>query len=691
MPSRTRSTMSYLVFALLGFALASPPAFAAGSEPDLAAFDLDDLMAMEVTSVSKKTERAFEAPAAVFVLTSDDIRRSNQRTIPELLRMIPGVQVAQLSSSSYAITVRGFNSIFSEKLLVLIDGRTVYQPLFGGVLWDAQDLPLADIDRIEVIRGPGGTVWGANAVNGVINIVTKSAADTQGLHLEVGAGNYEPYERPGAGVARYGGSVGDKIQYRAYLKAFDRDALKHDGATPADDAWQQLRFGFRTDSQPSENGTFTLQGDYYDGVTRFIAESDVSGGNILARYTHEFTEEHNASLQFYYDRTDRNFGLLNYELDTWDLEYEHQFAPSEWLDMVWGFNYRRTRDNADLNTAVIGIAPDKRKLSLISGFLQAEARALDDLLRATLGTKLSDTDTTGFEFQPSARIAIVPNDKMTFWTSISRAVRTPSRANEDFTSFSFSTTGVPIENTGNRGVEAEDLLSFEAGARLQPTPWMHFDVAGFYNIYEDLIVSDVHAGSEMPPPTGTSGITRIPAGAVFYIRSTASTHADATAYGFELFNRMQLVENKSFVKKWWVDLTYAFLKVDMDRDGGIGLDNHPANADGAAGQDKSDARGRTESKHTVGMRNHFNLLYNLEFDIAYFFVGKVDEVGLTEEGVGSYHRLDLRSAWRMNDNVELSVSVENVNDGGHKEWNSEIFGVASVVPRTVYGKLTLDF
>lgn len=255
-------------------------------------------------------ERAFEAPAAAFVITSEDIRRSGLRSIPELLRRVPGIQVARLGTSWYATSVRGFSTTFSSKLLVLIDGRSVYTPLFAGVFWDVQDTPLSDIDRIEVIRGPGGTVWGANAVNFVINIVTKSAADTLGLHVEAGVGNSE---RLGSGLVRYGHRVSDNVDLRVYFKRFDRAHLKlgdnNTGASiPPHDDWNQIRTGFRMHTKLFASGEFTLQGDLYDGradasVAGTVDNFKLGGGNVLGRYTHTFSDTHNAPIQFYYDRT----------------------------------------------------------------------------------------------------------------------------------------------------------------------------------------------------------------------------------------------------------------------------------------------------------------------------------------------------------------------------------------------------
>ena len=660
----------------------------AAAEVDLAEFDLEDLMSMEVTSVSKKAERAFEAPAAAFVITSEDIRRSGLRSIPELLRLVPGIQVARLGTSWYATSVRGFGTTFSSKLLVLIDGRSVYTPLFAGVFWDVQDVPLHDIDRIEVIRGPGGTVWGANAVNGVINIVTKAAGDSQGWHIETGFGDFE---RAGSGTIRYGGRIGDDIDFRVYLKHFDREQLHKDSF---DDA-KQVRGGFRMDAKVGDRGSMTLQGDLYHGTENGIVAGGQDttkhgGGNILARYTHEFSETHNASLQFYYDRTDRNTDIILYELDTIDLELKHQIKPLAWLDFVWGFEYRhrsdhsRTGNPANYNPVlplfglpdVIIIDPSKRKTNLFSGFVQAEARAWDDKIRLTLGTKLEDNSTSGFEIQPSARLAFVPNERVTLWASVARAVRTPSRANDDIDTVGQTSLELPSQNFGNPDSEAEDLMAYEGGIRLQPMDWLHFDLAGFYNDYDDLLVSDL-VSVTMVDPDGGGPIPLTPV-----IRTVGSNAASGVAWGFELFGRVQIPVEHSMLKKWWVDGTYSYIDVDVNRDNMLAI---PA----VFGTDSALDSGVSEAHHTIGLRSHMNFVHELELDLAYSYVSEVENVGGSK--VKGYHRFDLRTAWRPIEHVEVSFSVQNVFDGGHYEWNSELFIPTTKIPRTFYAKVALDF
>ena len=636
------------------------------------------------------------------------------RTIPELLRLVPGVQVAQLAGNQYAISVRGFNGNFSDKLLVLIDGRSIYTPLFAGVFWDLQDTPLSDIDRIEVIRGPGGTVWGANAVNGVINIVTKSAADTLGLHVELGVGNYE---RLGSGFVRYGHRLTDDVDLRVYFKRFDRAHLKRGdnnaGASiPPHDDWNQIRTGFRVDAKLGASGNFTLQGDLYDGredaiVAGALDNFKLGGGNVLGRYTHTFSDTHKASIQLYYDRTDRKSDILIYELDTVDLEFTHQIAPRPWLELVWGGEYRHHADSSKTANPstfipvpaltlldVLTIDPSSRTMDLFSGFVQAEARVLDEKLRLTLGTKLEDNVTSGFEFQPSIRVAFIPNATLALWGSVSRAVRTPSRGEQDIDNIGIlenPLAGDPrliaLKDAGNRDIEAEDMMAYELGIRAQPVDWIHLDLAVYYNVYDDLIIYDVLPGEPFINAPAMGGGTPSPETAI--INRTFSNHGSADAWGFELFARFQLLEDHAIVKKWWVDATYSYVDVDIDRDKGIHLGSIFDFSGDPIGEDQEDAPGLTEAHHTLGMRSHMNFAWDLELDLAYTYVSSVDQVG--KQKVAAYHRFDLRAGWRPTEHIEASFTVENLFDAGHDEWNSELFIAGTKIPRSFYARIVLNF
>lgn len=402
---------------------------------DLTNMSLEDLMNLEVTSVSKKEQKLSQTAAAIYVVTQEDIRRSGATSIPEVLRMVPGLQVARLSGSKWAITSRGFNGRFANKMLVLVDGRSVYTPTFSGVFWDVQDLLLEDVERIEVIRGPGGTLWGANAVNGVINIITKPAKETQGGFLTAGSGS----EERGFGGFRYGGKLGRDIAYRLYSKYFNRSNLADMSGRNSPGGWDILRGGFRMDWKGTERDSLTLQGDIYNGHIRernssivslvppfrrtLDSQTGVSGGNVMALWNRTFAGGSAMRLQMYYDRTrhEDSSAVITSRgeiVDSSDLDFQHRFALGKRQDIVWGIGYRFTSDSVQ-NTFSVAFDPNHRATHLFSTFVQDEIFIVKDRLRLTVGSKFEHNDYTGFEAQPSLRLLWTPNDRHTFWGAIS--------------------------------------------------------------------------------------------------------------------------------------------------------------------------------------------------------------------------------------------------------------------------------
>ncbi|HET9131152.1 MAG TPA: TonB-dependent receptor plug domain-containing protein, partial [Terriglobia bacterium] len=346
--------------------------------PDVTAISLEDLMNIKVTSVSKRAQKLSDAPAAIFVITQEDIRRSGARSVPEALRMAPGIEVARIDENKWAIGSRGFNGRFANKLLVLIDGRTVYTPLFSGVYWNVQDVLVEDIERIEVIRGPGATLWGANAVNGVINIITKSAQATQSALLTAEAGNEERI----LGGVRYGDKIGDKAFYRAYTKYSKWASSTDEMGQDAFDGWDMLRGGFRIDSVTQKANSYTIQGDIYKSVygetltapmltapyfSTFRNGGDFSGGNLLGRWNHTSTRS-TTTLQLYFDRTSTAAdSLLEDHQNIYDADFQHDIRVSEGQELIWGLGYRSTQDQI-FSTPAVTLNPDHRSLSLFSGF-----------------------------------------------------------------------------------------------------------------------------------------------------------------------------------------------------------------------------------------------------------------------------------------------------------------------------------
>ncbi|MCP5005924.1 MAG: TonB-dependent receptor plug domain-containing protein, partial [Planctomycetes bacterium] len=408
---------------------------------DLTSLSLEDLMNIKVTSVSKRPQKLIDAASAIYVITQEDIRRSGATNIPDALRRVPGIQVAHINMNTWAITSRGLNSFLSNKLLVLMDGRSVYTPLFSGVYWDVQDTLLEDIDRIEVIRGPGASLWGDNAVNGVINIITKQAGDTQGGLLSTGYGN----EQQGFGNLRYGNKIGNDAYFRVYSKYFNRDNAVDASGKKTNDSWHAQRGGFRIDWDIKKQDSLTVQGDIYDskfGETAATVsltspfsntindDSKFAGWNVLTRWKHTFSEYSNFELQLYYDQTERESIKLREDRDTYDFDFQHRFKFGERQDVVWGLGYRLTHDNIR-NSFDFSFNPDSRSMSLYSGFVHDEITLIEDKLRLTVGSKLSYNVFTGLEVQPNARLLWKPCERHSTWLSFSRAVRTPSRAEND--------------------------------------------------------------------------------------------------------------------------------------------------------------------------------------------------------------------------------------------------------------------
>ena len=476
-------------------ALTSAPAIADEvSTSALKTMSVEDLMNIEVTSVARHPEKLLEAASAIQVITQDDIRRSGATSIPEALRLADNLQVAQKNSHDWAISARGFNTDLANKLLVMIDGRTVYTPLYSGVFWDVQDYLLEDIDRIEVISGPGGALWGANAVNGVINIITKSAKDTQGVYAEAGGGS-QPQDFTGV---RYGGSLGADSAYRVYGKYFDRGAEVLANGDSASDSWRQGRAGFRMDSDATAHDRLTLQGDYYDGreneQTGGIAA--VSGANLLGRWTRSVSDESDFSLQSYLDQTHLGdpeaplmvsgmqfspAGTVYDDLTTYDVDFQHRFSLGARNRVVWGLGYRYTHD-AVIEAPSVGFFPAVLAQNLYSAFVQDEL-ALARNLSFTLGTKLEHNDYTGFEFEPDARLSWALNSSQALWAAVSRAVRTPSRIDTDL---SEGTPPYLVLLKGNPDFTSEALLAYELGYRAQLNSAFTASVSSFYNQYNDL-------------------------------------------------------------------------------------------------------------------------------------------------------------------------------------------------------------
>jgi iron complex outermembrane receptor protein len=464
---------------------------------------IEELMQLKVTSVSRRPEKLKEAASAIQVITREDILRSGATNIPEALRLAPNLQVAQISANGWIISARGFNAAFSNKLLVMIDGRSVYSPLFAGVFWDVQDLLLEDVDRIEVISGPGSTVWGANAVNGIINIITRNARETKGLYLSAAAGNFM---QDFAGL-RFGGKTRSGLSYRVDAQRNDYKNTKGSNGTPNSDKWGITRGGFRLDWASREVNQFMIEGNVYGGSERTSPASPMDGQNITARFVHTYSESSGLTLQVYFDRTwrhDIKSTITDY-LETYDVDLAHRFPVGKWNLINWGAGYRFMHNELDNDTQLAGFIPKKKNMQLYSGFIQDEL-SLGSCWKFTLGTKLQQYTYSGFEVQPSARLAWMPDEENTVWAAVSRALRTPSRIDVDYYLPTYPVPeGVPNVSGGPDFI-SEKLIAYELGYHVQPGPKFYLSLALFYNQYNDLYSVEAKPGTvDYQIENGTEG------------------------------------------------------------------------------------------------------------------------------------------------------------------------------------------
>jgi iron complex outermembrane receptor protein len=616
--------------ACAGVAFCLSPALAAERSGSFADLTLEQLANIEVTSVSGRAERLSDAPASIFVITGEDIRRSGARTLPEALRIAPNLQVARTSAHAYAISARGFNNSngLANKLLVLIDGRTVYSPVMSGVFWEQQDVMLEDVERIEVISGPGATLWGANAVNGVINVITRTAGGTQGGLLTAGIGN-----RDHGAAARYGGRIGETGHYRVYAKSQELQNTQSAAGVSLPDGWQRGQGGFRADWGGSGRN-FTLQGDGYSakGEDRpVIGPLTVSGMNLLARWNERLRSGSDFQLQAYYDRSERSdFAGFQGDVDTYDIEFKHGI-PLGAHKVLWGGGYRHAKDNIPATLAtnplfsfVIEFVPPARTLTWQNVFVQDEIR-LTDKLDLTIGLKLESNDYTGWEKLPSVRLAWKPQDNQLFWGAASRAVRAPARLDREF--FLVAVGAVlpaPIVViAGGPTFESEVANVFELGYRAQPTRAFSWSVTGFHSRYDKL-----RSGTTGPPAFIENKIEGFENGVEAWAALQA-TSAWRVSGGFSTLRQHLGVKPGS-----------------TDPVGPIALGNDP--------------------DHQWMLRSALDVGGGGEFDLMLRRVGSLPvQAGAP---VQAYTALDARLGWRLNRNVEASLMLENLLDREHAEF-----------------------
>ncbi len=654
---------------------------------DLTEMSLEALMNIEVTSVSRHLQRLGTAAAAIHVISRDDIRRSGVTNIADALKLAPGVQVARIDSNKWAVSIRGFAGRFANKLLVLMDGRSLYTPLFSGVFWNIQDTVLEDIDRIEVIRGPGAALWGSNAVNGVINIITRRATETTGGFVSLGAGSYEQ----GNGTLRYGLALDDNVALRMYAKHQERDnGLNADGHD-AHDAWHTSRGGFRLDSTPTARDTLTVMGDVYAGhldetytyyqlptladpsYSRSVAtDATLNGANLLTRWQRSLGRTDSLSLQLYYDYSLQELDILEERRDTVDLELQHHLVFGKRHNVVWGLGYRYSHDKTN-SSSIVRFDPGSAGTHHYSGFMHDEITLAPELLALIVGARLEHNSFTGFEFQPNVRLLWTPSPRQTLWAAVSRAVRTPSRSDQDI-HYRFLTvpplTGqnplplpLRMELAGSSDFKSETLVAYELGYRAEPVSGVSIDVAGFYNVYDRLRHLREGAGYlEFQGGVPTNAVQSL----------VLSNDMEGRSLGFEVAATWAPLD-------WWrLNASYSYIDLKMRAKGDFVDDMNRGNAEGST------------PRHQVSLRSGFDFSRNLSLDL---WLRGIDRVKyIAGESIPGYLTMDARVAWRPMKNLELSLVGQNLLDKQHAEFVPEyIFTSPSEVERSVYAKVEWQF
>ena len=639
---RNKSLLPYTLFIFL--ALLSNQAFCQDQDTlslgSLKTLSLEELMNIQVTSVSKRVENLEDVASAIQVITQDDIRNSGAKTLPEALRLASNLQVAQVNSSQWAISARGFDNVLANKLLVLIDGRTVYTPLYAGVYWDVQNVLLNDIDRIEVISGPGGTLWGANAVNGVINIITKSSKETKGLLVEGAAGS----ALPGLGNLRYGGQLGKQLSYRVYGTGFKLGNTVLPDGSNAKDEWHMGQGGFRLDWDASEENKLMLQGNIYGGKPNPDAGDKpvtAKGDNILFRWDRTTSKNSDFQLQAYYDYTLRDFGNgFSEDLKTYDIDWQNHYRLASRHELTYGANFRMM-DHHVTNLELFAFIPAQKTLYLYSGFIQDEIMLVKDHLHFTIGSKLEHNSYTDFEYQPNGRLNWTVNNKHSIWTSVSRAVRTPARIDRDFSLF--LTPELPFIS-GNDNFASEKMIAYELGWRATPLKTLSFSLSSFYNTYDD--IRSVEPG---PPP--------------FNIPVTFGNGVKGKTYGVELSVTTQLTD-------WWnIKGGYTFLKKDLSvKEGSKDTNEGTAESDDPENQLIVQSRVKLPARFELGTILRY-----------------VDH--LPKPFVPHYFGLDVRIGWKLSESLELNIIGQNLLDKQHPEFVPSSPSPREI-QRSIYGKIT---
>ncbi len=642
------------------------------TENQYLSLSIEDLVNLEVTTVSRRSQKLTEVASAIYVITQDDIRRSGATSIPDALRMAPGVQVERVATDKWAVSVRGFNGLYSNKLQVLMDGRSVYNPLFAGVVWENQDTLMEDIERIEVIRGPAATMWGANAVNGVINIITKRAADTQGFFLRAGGGSFER----GFLSARYGGKINEETPFRVYAKGFTRDNTTSLSGENIHNQWHSGRGGFRLEHTRGID-QFLLQGDiFYNSVGDTLSQGilnqsasslnglrgNQSGGNIRFRWDRVYSDQSSIRFQTYYDRTRYHFlPIGNSDVESFDVDFQHRFKILKRHNVTWGANYRLYHNKVS-DTELVKFSPREKTNHQVSVFVRDDITIIPDHLLFTIGSRLDHNDFTGWEIQPSARLMWTPNTENSIWASISRAVRIPARGEHDVSATvgqiqnipGFPALPIPIlatlEASDNFG--SEKLIAYELGYRYRISKQASIDLAGFINDYSQL--RDLAFGA-LSTSTGLPGQLILPV--------MTNNDASALTYGIELSADWKPS------RQWRIQSSYSYLNMDISSNEGLKqLDPTTAGASEISPQ------------HRLSVRSNYDFSEKLQLNLWLRYTSKIAFYNISD-----FVTMDAKLVYKPVKGIDLFLVGQNLFSQHHRGFVSDtIPSVPGRIPRGVY-------
>jgi iron complex outermembrane receptor protein len=653
-----------------------------GRSPDLTDASLEQLMNIQVTSVSKKGQRLSKTAASVFVITAEDIRRSGLHSLPELLRLAPGVQVARSSAGSWAISIRGFNDEYANKLLVLVDGRSIYSELFSGVSWDTNEMAIDNIDRIEIIRGPVAAIWGTNAVNGVINILTKTADATQGGAVTMEGGSAGEIR----GTARYGGPIGSKASYRVSLRGSSTDQFNAlDGPSPSH-GWMNRGIDFRVDWAPTSKDKLTFTGDASESSVghNFIvpdlnnptappvdSKATNIGGNLLARWEHSISDTSTVEGQISWEQVRSSDIQVPLSFNVLDVELKHHLAVGSRNDLIWGINGRIATYHTTPTPTYVFRPPDTAEVNYAI-FAEDQIAIVPDKLEFIAGVHAGHNSFTGFEVQPTARLLWTPNARTTSWVAVSRAVRTPSLYQRDLDAIAFVIPIQPgvfafVHSVGNKASRSEAVIAYESGQRVELTPRLSLDVSAYYNVYQRLQSAEIGTPSVVLPTATSPYYLQIP--------TTAGNQRYGESYGGELSATW------TANRRWKLTGGYDTIFIHTRPYG--------------AGQSIDTFRvEQTTPRNQFVVRSNFDVTRKIQLDTSLFFNGALlvgQSIAPTPLPIPKILRGDIRLGWRPTERLEISAGVQDVFDAQHLEFLSSRFPQPLEVRRNVYGAVRWQF